>query len=94
MTSKRIDYADAEQIPNARIFYFDCIPDGRADIAPEQFYRVVANGSDIGVIISDYRIDGFEKAPGHYKIGRAGGESGSAVFFVPPHNGWKKIQRR
>ncbi len=82
MSVRRVSSAEASQISDTRMAFFDESYNRKIDIKPGQYYAIIADSPDRGVIISDKPIEGFAQATSFCRVGRVSDmESTTCVFY-------------
>jgi len=83
MSFERVSSADARAIPGAKIYLFSDREDRKVSIQAGQYYRIVADSPDSGVVISDTPIDGFAQAEYNCRVGKVSGVENCATCIFP-----------
>jgi hypothetical protein len=82
MIANRISSADARTIPSAKMYSFDEYS-RKASIRAGQYYKIIADSPDSGIVISDKPIEGFMRAEYNCRIGKVSGIENCATCIFP-----------
>lgn len=82
MIADRISSAQARAIPNTKIYSFD-EESRKVSIRAGQYYKIVADSPDSGIVISNKPIEGFMQAEYNCRIGKVYGIENCATCIFP-----------
>ncbi len=83
MTNNRISSVEAKEISGVKIYSFSDYDSGKIAIRAGQYYKIVADSPDSGVVISDKPIEGFAMAEYNCRIGKVSEIENCATCIFP-----------